>query len=172
MWIIINALRCQQINTQTHSSTHTHRHFLGKSNLYTLRRCMLVTSWHAYSLITVQVRELTFLPLHFTQWYSHSSYEVHIATSLKPSSRSFLNFLISTLDGNNSFKGFATPLRFVLDLMGRYMVFTGNGSFSSSYLLESDIFTVNVAPSASLTLRKIYENFKVWIICRPHPLAI
>ena len=42
----------------------------------------------------------------------------------------------------------------VLVLMGRYMVFTGNGSFSSSHLLESDIFTISVAPSASLTLKE------------------
>ena len=76
-----------------------------------------------------------------------------MATSLKLFSRSSLNFLLSTLVGNSSLRGFATPLRFVLVLMGRYKVFTGNGSFSSSYLLESDIFTISVAPSASLTLK-------------------
>jgi len=68
-----------------------------------------------------------------------------VVTSLKLSSKSSLNFLSSTFGGNSSLRGFATPLRFVLVLMGRYMEFSGNGSFNSSHLLESDIFTVSVA---------------------------
>ena len=67
-------------------------------------------------------------------------------TSLKLFKKSSLNFLSSTFAGYSSLTGFATPLRFVLAFKGRYMVFIGNGS---SHLLESDIFTVGVAPSVS-----------------------
>jgi len=79
-----------------------------------------------------------------------------VVPSLKLSSKSSLNFLSSTFGGNNSLRDFATPLRFVLVLMGRYMEFSGNGSFNSSHLSDPDIFTVSVAPSASLTLK--YEE--------------